>query len=386
MFAWCGGWSCRRWSRSLRACRRQLVRGLWPRALARRGGRRATRWPLGPSACLAQLRKSKSSTWSAILPWSSKRKLGLDVVDDRAAGREGVAGDPVGGAGLLLRLVLAQLDLRDPWRGRSASATWRRCPRPRGRRRRGRGSGRRARNRRSSRRRCTRRRRCRSARSSRGWPRRSPVHPTPSRADAVAFAPLVPIRSEVRTRSARQLAADHVAEDVDHLLGRARGRLGGAVDLLQRVVELGVVKGDRSGLPRAAAYPASKAAFHCRYLSPKRTTTTSAARISVWVRIALTPAPLWSRQKGSLSSPSVPAPASSEAAWSVTGAEKATGSPASRDPGLDPLAPVGMDLPGEIDAPGALAHARILDAALASNSHFGPNRDQKCERPRGGPR
>ena len=37
---------------------------------------------------------------------------------------------------------------------------------------------------------------------------------------------------------------DHVAEDVDHLLGAARGRLGGAVDLLQGVVELGVVEGD----------------------------------------------------------------------------------------------------------------------------------------------
>jgi hypothetical protein len=86
------------------------------------------------------------------------------------------------------------------------------------------------------------------------------------------------------------------------------------------------------GLPRAAAKPASKAAFHCRYLSPKRMTTRSAARISVWVRIALTPAPLWSRQKASPSSPSVPVPASSEAAWSVTGAEKETGRPASRVP------------------------------------------------------
>ena len=58
----------------------------------------------------------------------------------------------------------------------------------------------------------------------------------------------------------------------------------------------------------------------------------SAARISVWVRIALTPAPMWSRQKGSLSSPRVPTPASSEAPWSVTGAENSTGSPASSTP------------------------------------------------------
>jgi hypothetical protein len=38
-----------------------------------------------------------------------------------------------------------------------------------------------------------------------------------------------------------ELAANDVAEDVDNLLGLARRRLGGAVDLLQRVVELGVV-------------------------------------------------------------------------------------------------------------------------------------------------
>src|SRR6476659_2383909 len=42
----------------------------------------------------------------------------------------------------------------------------------------------------------------------------------------------------------RQLAADHVAEDGDDLLGGAGGGLGGAVDLLQGVVELPIVEGD----------------------------------------------------------------------------------------------------------------------------------------------
>ena len=46
------------------------------------------------------------------------------------------------------------------------------------------------------------------------------------------------------------------------------------------------------GLPSAAAKPASKAAFHCRYLSPKRTTTTSERSIRVRVRMAFTFAPL----------------------------------------------------------------------------------------------
>ena len=81
------------------------------RALRRSGGSTATRLPLGPSACFAQLRKSNSSTWSAIRP-SAKRKLRLDVVDDRAAGRERVAGDPVGRAALLVGVVLVQLDLQ----------------------------------------------------------------------------------------------------------------------------------------------------------------------------------------------------------------------------------------------------------------------------------
>ena len=39
-------------------------------------------------------------------------KSGLDVVDHRAPGGEGVAGDPVGAAGLLAGLVLVQLDLQ----------------------------------------------------------------------------------------------------------------------------------------------------------------------------------------------------------------------------------------------------------------------------------
>ena len=50
------------------------------------------------------------------------------------------------------------------------------------------------------------------------------------------------------------------------------------------------------GLPSAAANPASNAAFHWRYLSPNRTTTTSDFSISVRVRIALRPAPFWSCQ------------------------------------------------------------------------------------------
>ena len=45
-------------------------------------------------------------------------------------------------------------------------------------------------------------------------------------------------------RLAGQLAADDVAEDVDDLLGGAGGGLGGAVDLLQGVVELRIVQGD----------------------------------------------------------------------------------------------------------------------------------------------
>ncbi len=82
-----------------------------------------------------------------------------------------------------------------------------------------------------------------------------------------------------------------------------------------------------SDLPYAAAMPASKAAFHCLYFSPKRTTTTSACSIPRRVRIALTIAPLRSCQNLSSSAPRIATPQSSLAAWSVTGASKATSSP-----------------------------------------------------------
>ena len=57
--------------------------------------------------------------------------------------------------------------------------------------------------------------------------------------------------------------------------------------------------------------PASNAAFHWRYCSPKRTTTTSACSSSVRVRIAFTPAPWWSFQNGFSSGPRIDTPTSS---------------------------------------------------------------------------
>ena len=112
--------------------------------------------------------------------------------------------------------------------------------------------------------------------------------------------------------SSTQLAADHVAEDGGDLLGAPRRSLGGAVDLLQRVVELGVVEGHvwvaerrrvariEGGVPLpvfVAEADDDDVGGADQRLGPER----------------LTPAPIWSRQKGSLSSPSVPTPASSEA-------------------------------------------------------------------------
>ena len=75
-------------------------------------------------------------------------------------------------------------------------------------------------------------------------------------------------------------AVDHVAEDRDDLLGLTGDGERGPVDLLERVSCSG---GCRviSGVPSAAAWPASKAAFHCLYCSPKRTTTMSASRSRV---------------------------------------------------------------------------------------------------------
>jgi hypothetical protein len=56
-----------------------------------------------------------------------------------------------------------------------------------------------------------------------GGTRSSPCGATIPASDRIA---------EFRQSWLRQLAPDHVAEDVDYLLGRAGGGLGGAVDLL----------------------------------------------------------------------------------------------------------------------------------------------------------
>jgi hypothetical protein len=67
-------------------------------------------------------------------------------------------------------------------------------------------------------------------------------------------------------------------------------------------------------------------------LSPKRTTTTSAFSIRLRVRTAFTPAPLWSAQKDSCSSPRMRTPQASLASWSVIGAKSVTGRSDSRTP------------------------------------------------------
>ena len=63
---------------------------------------------------------------------------------------------------------------------------------------------------------------------------------------------------------------------------------------------------------KADAYPASKAAFHCLYFSPKRTTTISAFSIAFLVRIAFILAPLLSCQNFFSSLPSIFTPISSD--------------------------------------------------------------------------
>ena len=72
---------------------------------------------------------------------------------------------------------------------------------------------------------------------------------------------------------------------------------------------------------KADAYPASKAAFHCLYFSPKRTTTISAFSIEFLVRIAFILAPLLSCQNFFSSSPSIFTPTSSDNSWLVVGLE-----------------------------------------------------------------
>ena len=125
----------------------------------------------------------------------------------------------------------------------------------------------------------------------------------------------------------RQLAVEHVAQHVHDLLRSLRSRHRGAVDLLEGVGRIGVVERD-DRLAECGRETRIKGRVPLLVLVPNRTTTTSAWRISVWVRIALTPAPLWSFQNPSDSSPRIATPTSSEAPWSVTGELKARSRPA----------------------------------------------------------
>ena len=63
---------------------------------------------------------------------------------------------------------------------------------------------------------------------------------------------------------------------------------------------------------KAAAYPASNAAFHCLYFSPNLTTTTSLSLIDFLVRIELIFAPFRSFQKFFSSGPRISTPQSSD--------------------------------------------------------------------------
>ena len=65
-------------------------------------------------------------------------------------------------------------------------------------------------------------------------------------------------------------------------------------------------------LLRAAAYPASKAAFHCLYFSPNLTITKSQSWIDFLVLIEFILAPFWSFQKFFSSPPNISTPTLSE--------------------------------------------------------------------------
>ena len=130
-------------------------------------------------------------------------------------------------------------------------------------------------------------------------------------------------------KAEQALIAGNIVSDGD-FVGKAGGGARPSVEYLQRVQRLElelkdakkalktfkkslVLKESISDLPKAAAMPASNAAFHCLYLSPKRTTTMSAISMAWRVRIALSFAPLLSCQNLSVSAPMIATPQSSDA-------------------------------------------------------------------------
>ena len=146
------------------------------------------------------------------------------------------------------------------------------------------------------------------------------------------------------------------------MLGGAGRRQGSAVELLESVVELGVVQGEDRLAERGGVAGVKGSVPLAVFVAEANDEEIggadqrlSADRVDAGAR-------------GSRQRPRPPAPASRCSSIVRCGVVGDRGREADRQarlarPGLDPLTPIGMDLPGEIDVPGPLAHSQILIGA-----------------------
>jgi hypothetical protein len=154
-----------------------------------------------------------------------------------------------------------------------------------------------------------------------------------------------------------QVAGDHVAEHVDDLLGGASGRLGGTVDLLQGMVEVGIVEGDDR-----LAEGGGVAGVECRV--PLTVFVAEADDDDVGGadqrlrpdRVDAGPLVIAPERLGLVAQ----RPGPRVVGCGVVGDRRREGDGKAGlpGPGLDPLAPVGVDLPGEVDLPDPLDRRR----------------------------
>jgi hypothetical protein len=163
----------------------------------------------------------------------------------------------------------------------------------------------------------------------------------------------------------RQFARDHVAEDVNHLLRRARGRLRSPVDLLQRMVELGIVKGD-DRLSEGDCVTGVEGGIPLAVLVAKADDDYVGGTNQRLGANRVNPSPLVVAPEGLRLLAQRPRPSVIGSGVVSDRGRKRNRQPRLSRAGLDPLAPVGVDLAGEVDLPAPLAQEPASSKCLLS--------------------
>ncbi len=165
-----------------------------------------------------------------------------------------------------------------------------------------------------------------------------------------------------RNDGLRQLAADRVAQDVDDLFGGAGRRQSGAVELLESVVELGVVQGEDRLAERGGIAGVKGSVPLTVFVAEANDEEIGGADQRLGAD-RVDPGPHVVAPEGLALLRQCRGPGIVRCGVVGDRGREADRQAGLSRPGLDPLTPIGMDLPGEIDVPGPLAHSQILIGA-----------------------